>query len=248
MNAPVPEPPVPSTRQPIFNVPPVLTGLIALLLAIHVGRTFLLSEDTDFQVILDFAFIPIRETHPETYAELVSAGLGPRIWTFLTYAFLHGGWLHVGINCVWLAAFGSPVARRFGTARFLAYSAICAIAGAATHLAIYPTSAAPVVGASAAISGLMAGAARFVFEPTGPLWSLSGSGAYRQPAAKLIDLVRNGRAMVFLVVWFVLNILSGFVDITNTISQQVAWDAHIGGFLVGLLFFRLFDPVPGPAV
>ncbi|HVZ14337.1 MAG TPA: rhomboid family intramembrane serine protease, partial [Bauldia sp.] len=200
------------------------------------------------QVILDFAFIPIRETHPETYAELVDAGIGPRIWTFLTYAFLHGGWVHVGVNCVWLAAFGSPVARRFGAVRFLAYCAICAIAGAAAHLAIFPTSAAPVVGASAAISGLMAGAARFVFEPTGPLWSLSGTGAYRQPASKLTDLIRNRRAMIFLGVWFVLNILSGFVDITNTISQPVAWDAHIGGFLVGLLFFRLFDPVPGPNI
>jgi membrane associated rhomboid family serine protease len=232
----------------MFNVPPVLAGLIALLLAIHVGRVFLLNDDTDFQVILDFAFIPIRETHPETYAELVAAGIGPRIWTFLTYAFLHGSWLHVGFNCVWLAAFGSPVARRFGAVRFLIYAALCAIAGAAVHLAIYPTSPGAVVGASAAISGLMAGAARFVFEPTGPLWSLTGSGAFRQPASKLIDLVRNGRAIVFLGVWFVLNIASGFVDITNTISQPVAWDAHIGGFLVGLLFFRLFDPVPGPAV
>ena len=84
MNAPVPEPPVPATRQPVFNVPPVLTGLIALMLAIHAGRVFFLSDNTDLQVILDFAFIPIRETHPETYAELVSAGLGPRVQKILT--------------------------------------------------------------------------------------------------------------------------------------------------------------------
>ena len=248
MNAPVPEPPIPATRQPFFNMPPVLSGLIALLLAIHAGRFFFwgIDSDTDIRAIIDFAFIPIRETNPDAYTDLAAAGVGPRIWTFLTYAFLHADWAHVGINCVWLAAFGSPLARRFGPVRFLAYAAIGAIAGAAAHLAIYPSSTAPVVGASAAISALMAGACRFVFEPAGPMWSTAGVEAYRQPAAPLSRLIRNGRVLAFLGVWFGLNLVFGLTGGAGLASGAVAWDAHIGGFVVGLLFFRLFDPVPGP--
>ena len=248
MNAPVPQPPIPATRQPFFNIPPVLSGLIALLLAIHAGRFFFwgIGSDTDIRAIIDFAFIPIRETHPDAYTDLAEAGLGPRIWTFLTYAFLHADWAHVGINSVWLAAFGSPLARRFGPMRFLAYAAVGAIAGAATHLAIFPTSTAPVVGASAAISALMAGACRFVFEPSGPMWASVGIEAYRQPAAPLSRVIRNGRVLAFLGVWFGLNIVFGLTGGAGLASGAVAWDAHIGGFVVGLIFFRLFDPVPGP--
>jgi membrane associated rhomboid family serine protease len=244
MNAPFPNPNMPATRQPIFNLPAVVAGLIALLLAIHAGRVFILSSDADLQVLLDFAFIPIRETNPDAYSDLAAIGDGARVWTFLTYAFLHADWAHVLVNVVWLAAFGSPVARRFGAVRFLAYAALGAIGGAALHLAIYPSSVAPLVGASAAISALMAGAARFIFQPSGPLWSLGGVDAYRQPAAPLRVLVRDRRVIVFLGVWFAVNLIFGLTNGAGLASGAVAWDAHIGGFVVGLLFFRLLDPVP----
>jgi membrane associated rhomboid family serine protease len=247
MNAPVPNPHMPATRQPIFNLPAVVTGLIALLIAIHAGRVFILSSDADLNVILDFAFIPIRETNPGAYSDLAAAGNGPRVWTFLTYAFLHADWAHVLINCVWLAAFGSPLARRFGAVRFLAYSAVGAIAGVAVHLAVYPSSLAPVVGASAGISALMAGAARFIFQAQGPMWSLGGFDAYRQPAAPLRQLIRDQRVVMFLGVWFVVNLIFGLTGGAGLASGAVAWDAHLGGFFAGLLFFRIFDPVPRAA-
>jgi membrane associated rhomboid family serine protease len=244
MNAPFPNPHMPATRQPIFNLPAVVTGLIALMLAIHAGRVFILSSDADLHVLLDFSFIPIRETNPNTYSDLAAVGDGARIWTFITYAFLHGDWTHVIVNVVWLAAFGSPVARRFGAMRFLGYAALGAIGGAAVHLAIYPNSVAPVVGASAAISALMAGAARFIFQPSGPLWSLGGFDAYRQPAAPLKALIRDRRVVMFLGVWFAVNLIFGLTNGAGLSSGAIAWDAHLGGFAVGLLFFRLFDPVP----
>jgi membrane associated rhomboid family serine protease len=244
MNAPTPNPHIPATRQPAFNLPPVVSALVALMLAIQAGQTLFLSSDAQLQVLLNFAFIPVRETQPELFDGMVALGAsGARVWTFLTYAFLHGGWAHVGINCVWLAAFGSPVVRRFGARRFLLYAAIGAIAGAAIHLAIYPHSQVPVVGASAAISALMAGAARFVFQAEGPMWSLSGFDAYRRPAAPLIAIVRDGRVMAFLGVWFAVNIIFGVTGGAGLAEGAVAWDAHIGGFLAGLLLFRLFDPV-----
>jgi len=244
MNAPFSNPNMRGTRQPVFNLPPVVTALIALMLAIQAGQEWLLGADARIQALLNFAFIPLRETHPDIFVGVVQFGEGARVWTFLTYALLHAGWLHVGLNVIWLAAFGSPVARRFGTPRFLAFAAVGAVAGAALHLAIFPTSEVPLVGASAGISALMAGAARFVFQSGGPMWSLGTFDAYRQPAAPLAALVRDSRVVLFLAVWFGTNIIFGITGGAGVADGAVAWDAHIGGFIVGLLFFPLFDPVP----
>lgn len=241
MNAPFPNPP-PATRQPILNLPIAVSGLIALILGIHAGRAFLLGPDAYARVILEFAFIPVRETQPEAFAGMASGGAWA--WSFLTYAFLHADWSHVLINAVWLAAFGSPLARRFGAGRFLMFSAVGAIAGAALHLAFYPNSLVPMVGASAAISAQMAGAARFVFQAGGPMWGSAHPDAYRRPAAPLSEIVRDRRVLMFLGVWFGVNLIFGLIG--GGLSEgAVAWDAHIGGFLAGLLLFRFFDPVPG---
>lgn len=136
MNAPFPNPPPPATRQPILNLPVAVAGLIGVLVAIHALRVLVLSAGADMQVIFDYAFISVREFHPE--ASVGRAASGARVWTFLTYAFLHADWSHVLINSVWLAAFGAPLAWRFGTTRFLLFSAAGAVAGAALHLAIFP--------------------------------------------------------------------------------------------------------------
>lgn len=242
MNAPFPNPHAPSTRQPILNLPTVVTGLIALLLAVHAGRSFLLSSDADFQALLTFAFIPLREIQPAAFAGI--APDGAVVWSFITYAGLHADWGHVIINVIWLAAFGAPVARRFGATRFLAFAAIGAIAGAALHLAIYPQSIAPLVGASAGISALMAGAARFAFQEGGPMWGRTDLGAYRRPAAPLTEVIRDRRVMTFLGIWFVINLIFGLTSGAGTAGGAVAWDAHLGGFIAGLLLFRFFDPVP----
>lgn len=242
MNAPFPNPPPPSTREPVLNLPAVVGGLIVLLLAIHALRIYVLSGEADMQAILDFAFIPIREVQPEIFAGMAQPGA--RVWSFVTYAFLHGDWMHVAINCVWLAAFGSPLARRFGAVRFLVFSAIGAIAGAALHLAVYPNSLVPMVGASAAVSAQMAGAARFVFQAGGPMWGRGAPGAYARPAAPLTEVVRDRRVLAFLGVWFGINIVFGLTGGAGLAEGGVAWDAHIGGFVAGLLLFRLFDPVP----
>jgi membrane associated rhomboid family serine protease len=238
MNAPFPNP---ATRQPVLNLPPVVTAVVAVLVAIHAIRLYWLGPDADMQVILDYAFIPIREWQPEAFAALAAGGA--RYWSFVTYAFLHGDWSHVAINCFWLAAFGTPLARRFGPLRFLAFSAVGAIAGALLHLAVYPNSLVPMVGASAAISAQMAGASRFVFQSGGPMWA-RGGGAHRLPAAPLSEIVRDRRVLAFLGVWFGINIVFGLTGAGGLSEGAIAWDAHIGGFVAGLLLFRFFDPVP----
>ena len=106
----------------------------------------------------------------------------------------------------------------------------------------------PMIGASAAISGAMAAALRFVFQPGGPLGLWRGGSndeAYRVPAAPLVATLRDPRFLIFLAAWIGLNTLFGLgsVSIGEEAGQQIAWQAHIGGFVAGLLLFNAFDPV-----
>jgi membrane associated rhomboid family serine protease len=261
-------------QERIFNLPRVVLWIVALLFAIE-GFSELVSPETYLDILQRFAFVPGRFTFAFDPARVTAAfnaipedaefraqaarfflGDGkPQWWTPLTYAFLHGGWLHVGMNCLWFAAFGSAVARRFGNLRFLVFCAVSAIAGAAMHYVTHMADLQPVVGASAAVSGVMAAAVRFVFQPGAPLGESLGFAerahediAYRQPALPLRDILFNRSAISFLGFWFLANFLFGVLPMPLAgAGATIAWEAHIGGFLVGLLAFRWFDP-PAPVL
>jgi membrane associated rhomboid family serine protease len=234
----------PPARQPILNLPSVIIGCLAVLIGIHVGRAVLLSPEADFDLLLRFAFIPLRVMDPETIGAAVPGGPAAAWWSFLTYSLFHADWAHLVFNSLWLAAFGSPLAWRFGSSRFLLFSAAGAIAGALLYLAFNSTELQPMIGASAAISAHMAGACRFVFAAGGPIGGFASPSAYRIPAAPLSVVMRDRRVLAFLGVWFGLNLFFGFLaGGSGFASGPIAWEAHIGGFLAGLLLFPLFDPV-----
>ena len=121
------------------------------------------------------------------------------------------------------------------------------------HYVTHMTDLQPVVGASAAVSGVMAAAVRFVFQPGAPLGESLGFAepadegmAYRQPALPLRKILSNRSAISFLFFWFLANFLFGAIPVPLGVTDAtVAWEAHIGGFLIGLLAFRWFDP-PAP--
>jgi membrane associated rhomboid family serine protease len=104
-----------------------------------------------------------------------------------------------------------------------------------------------MIGASAGISGMMGAATRFVFQPGGSLdlWRRHRENADRVPAAPLSVALRNPRVLTFLGVWFGLNLLFGLGSVSSLVGQDqsIAWEAHVGGFLAGLLLFSAFDPV-----
>lgn len=232
-------------REPAFNAPRVVVAGLALFILIHVARS-LISEDADIAVLLRFAFIPARYDAASPYAADMLGGEGAKVWTFLTYAFLHGNWTHLIVNSVWMLAFGSALAWRFGTWRFLVFSGVTAAAGAATHLLFHFGTPTPVVGASAAISGHMAAAMRFIFEAGGPLSALRRRGpeAFSAPAEPFGCAIRRSQVIVFLTVWFGANLLFGLGSIAIVgADANVAWEAHIGGFLAGLAIFPLLDPI-----
>ncbi len=255
-------------REPIFFVPFVVVGLVAALLAIHAALTQF-GPATQDAVVWDFAFVPGRLTvwvSPDRLGELLSRANtdlnaldqarvlryfhvpAGGVWTLLTYAFLHGSWTHVIVNSIWLIAFGPPVARRFGAVRFLAFFALTAVAGGLAHWAANPMDFSPLIGASAADSGMMAAAARFIFQPGAPLGGppdssrLTSAAGDEQPAQSLRELLTERRAVIFIVIWMVTNFVFGAGgEVLGASQAPIAWIAHVGGFLAGLLAFPLFD-------
>lgn len=232
--------------EPIFNVPGAVVAVIGLCALIWAGDALLLSNDDEIEFLLYFAFIPARYGGAVLGSNAFPGGFGADLWTFVTYAFIHGSALHLGMNMVWLLPFGSAVARRFGTSRFLGFFAVTAAAGALTHLITHRGEVLPMIGASASVSGLMAAAIRFAFGHGGPLamFRNEDGDAYAVPAAPLSVALRDPRILVFLLAWFGLNLLVGIGTISMPgVEESIAWQAHIGGFLAGLVLFSLFDPV-----
>ena len=254
-------------REPAFNLPGVIIAVCGVLLAIQAARG-LVSVETDNGIMATFAFMPARVTIAlhlmpgaitKAYHALVDRSplmaaqidflIGDgraRWWTFLTYAFLHGGWAHVGFNCVWLVAFGAPVARRFTAIRFLLLLLVAALAGSLAEYLCDMTGFQLVLGASAAVSGAMGAATRFVFRPSDEPVRLFDrtrlEEAFRQPALSLRQVLTTRAALVFVVFWFATNLLFGYLPAIGGIGDgPIAWQAHIGGFLAGLLLFPLFD-------
>jgi membrane associated rhomboid family serine protease len=244
-------------REPIFNVPAVVLAVSALLVAVHIVSGWLSQA-----LILNFAFIPAREISwidPGILADLANtppvnldegsilqhelaaylyAHSHARPWTFMTYATLHVGYLHLVLNLIVFLAIGTPVARRLGDLRFLVLFVAGAVGGALMNLLVHPASVSPLVGASAAISACWGAAARFAFDPQARLGG---------PAATLRASLANRTVVTFTLAWFLSNALSGLGTNPSLLANTaIAWDAHIGGFLVGFLGFALFDRSPRP--
>lgn len=236
-------------RERMLNVPAAVVALLAVLALVQLMLMFALTPEQTTEFLLLFAFIPARYDAAVLPDVAWPGGWAADVWTFVTYALIHADLSHLVFNAVWLLAFGSPVAQRFGALRFTAFMGSTAAAGAAVHLATHFGELLPMVGASAAISGAMAAATRFAFQHGGPLefWR-DRAEACRVPAAPLAESLRDPRVLAFLAVWFGINILFGVFSVGMPgIEQAIAWQAHIGGFLAGLFAFSAFDPVRASA-
>jgi membrane associated rhomboid family serine protease len=231
-------------REPILTLPGALTAYVLLLAVIHLR--VLLPPELENWTIDVFGFIPKR--YDSTLLAITfPGGAGAKVWTFVTYSLLHANLSHIGFNVLWLLPFGSALARRFGAIRFFVFMAVTAAAGALAHLVTHEHAVAPMIGASASVSGTMAAAIRFAFVQ-GSFLSFSrgdADAAARVPALSLLRALRNPRVLGFLGVWFGVNIIFGIGSIAiGADGASVAWQAHIGGFFAGLVLFSLFDPVP----
>lgn len=228
-------------REPIFNVPGVVVGLLAAFLAVHIVRSVLPEEQTAWLTAL-LAFIPARLAG---MAAQLPGGDAAAATQFVTHVFVHGDLTHLAVNSAWLLAFGSSVARRVGASRFLAFFFLCGIAGALTYVAFDRGSLNLMVGASGAISGLMGAAFRFLFQALtdGDVDGLAGK--LRQPPLQSLgETLRDRRILLAIAGWTVLNVMLAWGAAGLMDGANIAWEAHLGGFYAGLLTFGLFDRQP----
>jgi len=237
--------PADAPREPILTLPSALAAYVLLIALIHLR--VLLPAEWEAWTIDAFGFIPKR--YDTTLLNVAfPGGAGAKVWTFVTYSLLHANLSHIGFNVLWLLPFGSALARRFGALRFFLFMAVTAAAGALAHLITHEHALAPMIGASASVSGTMAASMRFAFVK-GSFLSFSrgdAEAAAKVPALSLWRALRNGRVLAFVAIWFGVNIIFGVGSIAIGMGegQSVAWQAHIGGFVAGLILFALFDPVP----
>ena len=251
-------------------MPGLILVLVLGLCAIHFLRG-LLPPATDLELLFDWGFVPARWSLAWGYAgpeaiiaaassidggdadvaaahlmiaEYVVAQGGASPVTALTYALLHGSWMHVVLNCVWLVAFGSPVVRRCGTTRSVILAVLATVGAVAVQWLSSPLSTQVVIGASGTVSGFMGAAALFVFRRPERVWDWPVGAQDRR--SSLGELVRNRSALFFLGSWLVINLVVGLLSQPLGITEGgVAWQAHIGGLVTGLLVFPWLDPVSG---
>ena len=225
---------------PIFQAPAVVPGLIAVLIAIHMGL-WLAGPDWQVWALYALAFIPARFGGGEPVPFIP----GSQYWSLITHAFLHADAAHLLFNSLWLLIFGTIVARYLRTARFLALATISAVAGALTTLALHWGEASIMIGASGAVSGLMAAAVPVMYG-RGMRWGtpMAGDARLARPLSPG-ELLRNRNALLFTLVWLGITLFSGATGWTgNTFVEDVhiAWEAHLGGFAAGLAGFYLLSP------
>jgi len=224
------------SREPFLNAPAIVFWLIGILVAAHVIRVMLPSPWPQY-LLFQFAFIPARYSEAALAASgIPEPGLAGQAIPFVSYMFLHGNYMHIGVNSLWLLAFGPIVAKRLGTTKFLLFFLFSGIASAALHLAVYFGAVEQVVGASGAVSGLMGAAIRIFY----------GRMLYRRvtpegetpPLAPLLSRPIIG----FTAVWLIANFAAGVTGLGLTDpTQSVAWVAHLGGYLAGILTISVFD-------
>ncbi len=226
--------------EPAIRAPLSVWLLIVLLVGIELSREFLWSHASD-SIFINYGFLPTRYSHAWLMANHVDPGNWlQRAIPFVSYMFLHGGLMHVGVNSLWLLAAGTIVARRIGTPLFLVFFLLCGVLAAASYLAVSWGSDDPMVGASGAISGLMAAGLRL----------MSASSSFAQRDGGPLQPIFSRQILSFSAFWILANAAAGFTGLgapPGAGPQVIAWQAHIGGYIAGLLLIGLFyrpDPPP----
>lgn len=212
-----------------FNIPGVVLAISALLIGIELIRAYVLTTDQDMALIIRAAFIPIRYT----------GGYELEIYAFtspITYALLHGGFEHLIVNLIWLVAFGSPLAQRLGALRFVVFSIAATLSAVLLHFVLHSQSATPLIGASGAVAGMMGAATRFAFR----IDRNHGIPGFVGPILPIWQVLRQRSVLIFLLVWMAVNFITGVYSLTPD-GSGIAWEAHVGGFLLGFFGIVLFD-------
>ncbi|MEW5945325.1 MAG: rhomboid family intramembrane serine protease [bacterium] len=210
---------IPSSRFPFVNTAIIVLCVLGFLYEVSLGPGA-------GRLVFAYGAIPLRIFDPGGY------GAGAREWApqFVTALFLHGGWVHLGGNMLYLWIFGDNVEDRLGHIGYALFYLLCGIIATLSHSLVAPGSQYPLIGASGAIAGVL------------------GAYVVSYPGARVLTVVPffyfvqflRVPAVIVLGFWFVLQLLSGAASITAAHGGGVAWFAHIGGFVAGALLVLIF--------
>ena len=201
---------------PTRRFPLVTVALLAVNIAVFAYEVSL--TEAEFLALLNrWAFVPAR---------LAADPSSPEVWlTLVTAMFVHGGWLHLGGNMLYLWIFGNNVEDRLGRVRFVVFYLAAGIAATLVHMLVEGPQDIPLVGASGAIAGVL-GAYLLLFPRAHVLVLI--------PIFFIIELARVPAAFV-IGFWFLLQVLQGLGSITpGAAGGGIAWWAHVGGFVAGM--------------
>jgi membrane associated rhomboid family serine protease len=207
---------------PVVNITLIVMNCVFFVVELLAGRDFEL-------LVYRFGVIPARFSGGEIPPEIA---IIPASLTLISSMFLHGGWLHLIGNMVFLYVFGDNVEDRMGKLKYFLFYLLCGIVAGVSQILVSPSSIIPSIGASGAIAGVLG--AYFTLYPRARVATIVFLGFF----IRIIDLP----AIAFLGFWFVMQFFSGAYALALGAAGRggVAWWAHIGGFLAGLLLVHLF--------
>ncbi len=223
--------PGPAGRQPVLNAPSVVLAAVAALALAHLALRFLPAPAAE---AIEWA----GAASPRRFFADLGRGALLGVLPLATHMLLHNGFMHLVLNSLWLAAFGTPVARRLGASEkwrrdrradltFLMLFVLSGVAGALAYVILHPKSSAILIGASGGVSGLLGAFVRFGLEPRAAQAGFSSLASQR--------VIIWTAAIVLLNVGF-----GAFAPLLGFGAANVAWEAHLGGYAFGLLMFPAF--------
>ncbi|MBM4160902.1 MAG: rhomboid family intramembrane serine protease [Ignavibacteria bacterium] len=211
----------PTHRVPIVNILIIAANVAVFLYEVALGARL-------EQFFMTFGVVPNEIVGSFTSGQLRLVAIAP----LFTSMFLHGGWLHLGGNMLYLWVFGDNVEDKLGHGRYLSFYFLCGLAATVLHIIIDPRSTVPTVGASGAISGVLA--AYLVMFPRARVITVIPIFIFLQFAEL--------PALIVLGFWFVVQFFNGLVSLGYETGGMggVAWWAHVGGFVAGLVLVLPF--------
>jgi len=212
----------PSGTFPFVTIGIIVFNIVVFLFELSLG-------DRLEEFILSYGLVPLKVWH---YGRIPSLSFREAFFPFISSMFLHGGWVHIIGNMWYLWIFGDNIEDRLGHLRFAVFYLLCGIGSGLIHTIMNPKSGLPCVGASGAVAGVLG--AYFLCFPMARVLTII-------PIFIFIEFVELP-AMIFLFFWFFLQFFNGALSIAF-VSQTiggVAWWAHIGGFIIGIVLVLVF--------
>ncbi len=217
---------IPSKNYPVVNT--TLIGVNICIFLIQMSSSHSLGIGLD-RFIYTYGLVPARFSVPYISSHFT---LSQQLFSLISYMFLHGGFMHIAGNMWFLHIFGDNVEDRLGSFYYLVFYLLCGLTSGLFHLFLNYHSTVPTIGASGAIAGVMG--AYFILYPHSKILTLI--------PIIIIPWFVEIPAVFFLGFWFVIQLFNA--AFSNAMSGGIAWWAHVGGFVFGIMSLKFFNVLP----